>query len=83
MSDCLFWLRGLCLYIIIYLLQRTIQMVNYHLTARLYFVPFLLAPSQTLTNLLSSSCAPLYSLSTGWDRPMHTDSQRHTLQETL
>lgn len=57
MSACLFWLRGLCLYIIIYLLQCRIQRVNYYLTACLDFKPFLLAPCQKLNNLASFSFA--------------------------
>lgn len=55
MSACLLCLRGMCLYILIYLLQCRIQMVNYYLTACLDFKPFLLAPCQKLTNLPSSS----------------------------
>lgn len=55
MSVCLLCLRGMCLYILIYLLQRRIRMVNYFLTALLHFKPFLLALCQKLTNLASSA----------------------------
>lgn len=80
MSVCLLCLRGMCLYILIYLLQRRIQMVNYFLTALLYFKPFLLALCWKAYKL-GFLC--LWVLKHRRDRQMHTETQRYRARDSV